>query len=113
MDHLMGHFLDAHHALAVLFIGGTELSGGGVFPDDDIIAVENSKGLIAHKFLGAQNRMAQTLGLLLADEGDVGEVGNSADLVIDGLLAACQAIDAPPVQESGRSGPQWRPCPDR
>ena len=63
-----GHFLYAHSALAVFLIGAAKLAGDRVVADDYIVPIQHRKRLVTYKVLGAQHRVTQTLGLLLADK---------------------------------------------
>lgn len=83
---LVGNFLDADNALAVLLICSAQLSSYRIVADGDIVAVENGERLVADEALAAEDSMAETLGLLLADEIYVCKVCNCLDLFVDLLF---------------------------
>lgn len=85
-DEVIRSFLDADNALAVLLIGSAELSGYRIIADGDVVAVENRERLVTDKALAAEDCVAETLGLLLADEIYICKVCDSFDLFVDFFL---------------------------
>ena len=60
---LNGFFADLFHAddtLAGLVISADELATGGIFTEDDVIAVENGKWLVADKCFGTGDGVTET-----------------------------------------------------
>ena len=67
-------YLYADNTLAVFFVATAELSGNGVFRDDNIVAVENNERLIAYKGFTAEDCVSKTLCFFLTDKADVCKV---------------------------------------
>ena len=95
-DGLSGDLLHAHHAIAKLLVGPDQLAAGRVVSQYHIVAIENGKGLVAHKFPGAANGVAQALGLFLPHIEDVGQLGDAHNLLQNPLLG--RVAGKPPLQ---------------
>ena len=65
-DGFLRNLLDSQDAHAEFLVGTDQLSAGGVFSDDNVVAVQDGKGFVADKGTGAVNRVAQPLGFFLA-----------------------------------------------
>ena len=89
---LRGHFFHPHNPQAVPVVSIAKLSNHRLVRrgDDDVVPVKDGKGLAAHKALGAKHRVAQPLGLLLADILDVGHLGDVDNLAVKRLLAGAK-----------------------
>ena len=84
-----GHSGDACGRTAELLVGADELGADRVFAPDDVIAIDDHKGVVAGKGFCHAHGVAQAQGLLLADEVDVGQVGDAQALLQHLLLAGC------------------------
>ena len=72
---------------AKLFVGTDELSADRVFAPDDVVTIDDHKGVVAGEGLGHADSVAEAEGLLLADEEDVGQIGDAEALFQHLLLA--------------------------
>ena len=92
---LNGFFTDLFYAddtLAGLVISADELATGGIFAEDDVIAVENGKWLIADKCFGTGDGVAETSRLFLADVGDVCKVRKVHNVILLPSLEAAEKL---------------------
>ena len=90
---LNSFFADLFHAddtLASLVISADKLTTGGIFAENDVIAVENGERLIADKRFGTGDGVAETSRLFLADVGDVCKVRKVHDFIVHFFFAACE-----------------------
>ena len=72
---------------AKLFVGTDELSADRVFTPDDVVTIDDHKGVVAGEGLSHADSVAEAEGLLLADEEDVGQIGDAEALFQHLLLA--------------------------
>lgn len=76
----VAHLLHAHTGGVVLLGSLNELLHHRLAGTHDVVTQEHGKGLVPHKAAGTGDGVAQTLGLLLPDIEDVGQVGGTPDL---------------------------------
>ena len=86
-DVLPGDGADAGGRPAKLLVGADQLGADRVLADDDVVAVDHHKGVVSRERLRHAHGVAQAQGLLLADEVDVGQVGDAKALFQHFFLA--------------------------
>lgn len=83
IDQFQGHRFDSHRPQAELLKCVAQLPGGRLLlGDNHIVPIEDGKWFVSHKALGTVNRVAQALGLLLAQVLDIAKVGDIHHLVV-------------------------------
>ena len=68
------HFLDTDGSSAVGLIGVHQLAGDGLLAEDDVVAVQHGKRLVADEILRAQDGVSEPARLFLPQKIDVGKI---------------------------------------